>query len=522
MGDLPTEFNFDEGTPEDFATFIAAIRAGLTDTQLTVIVGGQPHVVPILAPQVRASDRQLPRTFDLRLTGGGQTVVVRLRRDNLYIIGFQPNTGTRWYELPHGTGRQLIPGAEVLRFQGNYNDLIQRPAANMDLQDVPLNAATIQGRVRALAVYNQTPNTIERGILTLAIVIAEAARITEISQFVQDSWWNQPPALLGAINANMIRNWGRSSEALLRHAAIGEFTLPDVALIPNLSAAIAVLGILLFHTIPVPGPSGSRPKRSVIAADTSSSYPSGQSLLEIFYIMVDNIDDENPGELYGTISVTDGAGTVNLWSRSSSNYVSTPPGELIILEGPPRPLYAADGLTITLDLWDEDLISDDPIAQGTLAFNPFDYDTQYDVVKRDPVSGTNGRVTVSYMALSDALYAQISVALINGDGEDPADVFGDMAADNGYGASALFHKTEKEHIDVKPNHFIPLARNLVAVPTNGTLSINADLWDYDEHWANPNDQIAKGIAKFQPLYKKSESKRITGAYGEIEVQVSWL
>ncbi|KAF5341614.1 hypothetical protein D9757_015034 [Collybiopsis confluens] len=494
MGDLPTGFDFDDGTAHQFMTFIQAILDGVCNSILTVTVGQERFDVRVLAPQARyARGRDGPPTFDLRLTGHDETVVVRIRRDNLYLIGFQPHNGG-WHELAHGAGPQLIPGPQSCLSEGTIMTCLA---------------------IRALATFDQTPRALERGVLTLIIVIAEATRFTDIAQHIHDSWWTTPSPTLGGDRANLTNNWAGSSTAFHRYPTIGDFLLPHVRLLPNILRAVVEVAIILAPT----DSSGSRPKRS-IAADISSLHVSGQPLLEIFSIMVDNIDNENPGELYGTISVTDSAGTESIWKRDSKHYVKTTPGDLIVLEGPSRPLYAADGFIISLDLWDSDLIWDDSIAKGTRTFNPFDYYTKYNEPQREKILGKNGWVTLEYIPLSNALYAQITVLLKKGGSEYSPEVYGDISAYNGHGTSSLYHKTSKQYSNVNVGTHIPLPRNLVAVPTNRSLRIVAKLWDHDPLF---DDKIADGYVDFHPLYKKSEPKTIKGdSDGEIEVHVTWL
>lgn len=225
--------------------------------------------------------------------------------------------------------------------------------------------------------------------------------------------------------------------------------------------------------------------------------------------------------MYGTVNIVDSIGTTSIWARAQNDYIRIGPGGFVRLEGPDRALSAANEFAIEFDLWDYDSSSpDDAIAQGTVQFNPFDYYTLHDSTQIRRVSGEYGSVDVSYVAMSDALYAQIKVVLINGDGENPANVFGDIFTDNGYGRSQLFRKGKKEYVDVLPQHPIPLVRGIVAAPTNGSLVVTANLWDHGS--PSPDDEIAKGEASFNPLYKKSETKRIIGVYGEFEVRVTWL
>ncbi|KAF5379299.1 hypothetical protein D9757_007644 [Collybiopsis confluens] len=472
MTNIPTAFDFDDG--EDvYNTFIEALRNGLA-------AGNRVQGVPILPAQQGA-----PQTFDLNLTADGSTVRVRFRRDNLYLIGYQANN--IWYEVAHETGgTHLIGGSTFLPFQGNYNLLARPSAADRNLRDVPLSVGAVNEAIRALAQNNPITGTgeqrraVARAIFTLAVVISEATSFACL--------WSRIRFM----------NVQRSPESQLPG-----HDLTSLACHPSLISLQP--SARWYHALVRWERTGhSLTRRSITDAALATSFIKGQPLLEIFYVTVNNIDDENPGDLFGSIRVTDSAGTVTIWNRGSRDWIEIKPGGRILLEGPSRPLYAADLWSIDLDLWDhdQDASPNDPIAQGTISFNPY------------------GSVTVSYVVIADALYAEISVILINGDGENPADVYGNISADGGYGVSELFRKSSEEYREVKPGSPIPLSKTVVAVPTKNTLRINANLWDYDT--IGFDDEITKGSADFQPLYKQSAKKRISGKYGEIEVRVMWM
>uniref|UniRef100_A0A803LJ85 DUF6598 domain-containing protein n=1 Tax=Chenopodium quinoa TaxID=63459 RepID=A0A803LJ85_CHEQI len=119
---------------------------------------------------------------------------------------------------------------------------------------------------------------------------------------------------------------------------------------------------------------------------------------------------------------------------------------------------------------------------------------------------------------SNNVQATLSVKLINGDGEDPADVYGNINGRFGIGSQfSLFNKQQSQRIEVRPGEFIPLSRSDVNVPEEAReMEIEAYLMDYDS--VSPDDEIANGKAVF--LVKasgESDKKTITGKYGSIEV-----
>ncbi|XP_048500903.2 uncharacterized protein LOC125497596 [Beta vulgaris subsp. vulgaris] len=97
---------------------------------------------------------------------------------------------------------------------------------------------------------------------------------------------------------------------------------------------------------------------------------------------------------------------------------------------------------------------------------------------------------------SNNVQATISVKLINGDGEDPADVYGNISGHFGIGSQfQLFNKSQSQYIEVRPGEFIPLERDEVVVPGEASeLEITAYLMDYDT--LSSDDEIANGKAVF--------------------------
>lgn len=520
----------DDNGAEAYDAFIVELRNLLA-------TGDWVESVPVLAEQVPPGGAL--EFFDINLTyndrGEQHIVQLRFRTDNLYFVGYRPQNSNIWFELAHEDGgtNTLIQDQEagratqLLPLGENYCTLTE--VAGMRLEDIPLSSSRIGAAITTLATDNGAPaneGNRARAILTLVFAIAEAARFRDISRLISNAWWTESAP--GTQYANRVRSWCRLSRAVQRTRNEGhgfDFNGESTG-IWSFVEAILALGIM-HYAANLPSTS-SRPKRSVPdmtypdgAFTSNTIFPQGQQLLEIFYVRVNNIDDEDPGQLYGSVIVTDSIGVENIWSRGHHSYVNTKPGQDILLEGPSRALSSSDEFYINIDLWDYDTLSpDDSIAQGRIIFNPSDYFTEHDVVKIRDVHGHYGSVTISYMVMTDGLYASIEVILINGDNEDPANVFGEIVVNNGHGQSELFRKASNEYVDVSPLSPIPLSRSVVAVPTTDKLLVNAELWDYDT--ISANDEIARGSVEFTPRYKQSESLEISGAYGKVEVRVTWM
>uniref|UniRef100_A0A803LJ64 DUF6598 domain-containing protein n=1 Tax=Chenopodium quinoa TaxID=63459 RepID=A0A803LJ64_CHEQI len=123
---------------------------------------------------------------------------------------------------------------------------------------------------------------------------------------------------------------------------------------------------------------------------------------------------------------------------------------------------------------------------------------------------------------SNNVEATLSVTLENGDGEDPAQIYGNITGRFGIGSQfSLFNKLQSQRIEVRPGKFIPLSQSAVNVPGAAKeMEIEANLMDYDS--LSADDEIANGKVVF--LVKEagvSETKPITGKHGSIEVKVLW-
>ncbi|XP_021717713.1 uncharacterized protein LOC110731086 [Chenopodium quinoa] len=123
---------------------------------------------------------------------------------------------------------------------------------------------------------------------------------------------------------------------------------------------------------------------------------------------------------------------------------------------------------------------------------------------------------------SNNVQATLSVKLINGDGEDPAQVYGSITGRFGISNQfSLFNRPQSQRIDVRPGEFIPLSQPSVNVPEAAdAMEITAYLMDYDT--LSPDDEIANGTVTFLVRGPGVEEKQpINGKYGSIEVNVTW-
>ncbi|KAL2151696.1 hypothetical protein VTH82DRAFT_6794 [Thermothelomyces myriococcoides] len=502
------DLNFSvDGGYEMYISVIEGLRNQLA-------VGNRIQGVPSLPPEV--SNPEELQFFDVNLSYAEYVPVqVRFRTDNLYLVGYRPRNSNTWYELRHNGGTLIHENGtttQILSFGENYNDMTR--AAKLGLDRVQLNSSSIGNAIRDLAMNTSDQESIARAILTLTYFIAEAARFKDISSLVQRVWWWQKDSEPGHQYANRVRSWAKLSAAVQRTRNAGhsfDFDGGGTG-ITTLDQAIESLGIM--HTKASPS-TGMASDREVLAWHTP--YAQGQPLLEIFYIWIRAINIEMRGKLYGTITVTDSAGTEVIWERDHRHYIHIQAGEDILLEGPSRALSAADEFYINIDLNDD--YSNATVAKETIIFDPFDYYTKSDVVNSHDTTSGNGSATICYMAIADGLHATICIVLTDVDDKHHADVYGGIIVDNGHAQSQLFRRARDDSVHVKRQHQIPLSKALAAVPTHGALLVNARLiYRSPDDW---DDELASGQAEFQPRYNKSEKKFISGACGKIEIHVSW-
>jgi hypothetical protein len=170
---------------------------------------------------------------------------------------------------------------------------------------------------------------------------------------------------------------------------------------------------------------------------------------------------------------------------------------------------------------DYDYLSpDDEVSRGQITWNYYENNVYNQTLYRE-VKGEYGSIAVCYAVYSNAVTATVQVTLINGDDEDPANVYGLIIASNTFSRQAitLFNKTDKEYVDVRPGEMIPLLRSVVVIPLNSSIKVAADLWDQDTF--SPDDSIAKGSVTLAAADSGSSTGTITGKYGSVLVKITW-
>ncbi|XP_057972817.1 uncharacterized protein LOC131160966 [Malania oleifera] len=499
-----------------YTHFIRSLRTRLA-------VDGYSHNLPVLPPPHHPP----PKSFDVFLKTHSASCTLRVRADNLHLLAFQPHsnsytaTSNQWFEfgrdddqnpqVPHHD--HLVPESFFLGFRpGCYADL--ENACGEKVETTKLGSSQLVDAVNQLAISEESQDR-ARSLIVVTQMICESIKFQRISDHLATTFrsCSPPPDWMLALG----RGWENLSAAL-HHADADpdmgfQIPQPNDMNIATADEAVAALGVLSGRSAV---PLTAKGNHSMVIRD------GGQPLAEVFAVRINNIDGEDPGDLYGIVKVIDGLGIQFIYNRKSSEYESIRPGQNALLSGPDRAISAIGSFTIDLDLWDYDtLSSDDEIARGQIFWNAYDPNNKLDTPLLSDVNGKYGSATVKYAVLSDAVVANVEVILIDGDGEDPADVYGDICARSSIFSdeSQLFRKASKEYINVRPRERISLSRSVVAVPLDATLIIKALLYDYDT--LSSDDEIANGTAEFPAQSSGLFTKNITGKYGEIQVNVKW-
>ncbi|KAM3465040.1 hypothetical protein MY5147_009369 [Beauveria neobassiana] len=501
--DIPVEeLKVDPSTKEVYKNFIERIRRRVQDS------GVSSHGRPVLPPQ------QMPPTswFDIVLRTQSQAVRLRIRSDNLYLDGYRAEDSDQWFEFGlENVDPHLIDGSMHLGFDGGYTSL-QTTAARR-------RSETALGQQQLTTAVNQLATTADRrerarSLLVVIQMICEAIRFTHISDTITNNYSAgvTPDERFTALE----NGWGDVSTALLRHDQNPEGQIqlprPNAMGINSVTDAVAVIGVLLRYSID----GGSRPRRQAQAL-----IPSGRPLVEILWLEIDNIDKEDPGDLYGTITATDGLSSQYLYNVDRADDQSVSPGDRVALTGPSRTISAAGSFVIDFNLVDKDsdVSNDDEIIKDQLSWNVYNASNQYDVPIPKPISGAYGQGKVDYVVMSNAAEALVEVVMVNGDNEDPANVFGTVRVHSKFVQRQLFQKADNEHIEIGQGKKIPLSRAVMAVPMDDTLEVHVDLTDHDPE--SFNDNIATGSVSFKPQVLRSASLPIPGQNGNVEVRVAW-
>lgn len=338
-------------------------------------------------------------------------------------------------------------------------------------------------------------------------MLPEALRFRAVSDFVYARIHdpNEPDSSISPMIAELVCNWGALSFEMRRSDLFGTFHELAKLGIGNALDAARLLGLVLWSSKTPPKPA---PITNVVSDVVTSK---GRQLVEIFGVQILDIDKKFPGNLYGKIRVVDGLSTPQyIFDRTKENSLSIKPQEYIPLTGPTRAISAFDSFYIDVSLMN---FPDIDVSRGQITWNYF-ADNVYNQPLREEVKGKYGSIAVSYAVYNNAVTATVQVTLIKG-------VYRTIKAFNTLSNETitLFNKNNKNYVDIKPQQQIPLLRSVVVVPLTSSIKVVADLSNQDS--SSSNDPIAQGSVTFAAAALGSNTGRINGKYGVVEVKVTW-
>lgn len=510
------EYNASEGGMGNYTEFIVTLRS---HDELTV-----RHVRT--RPVLRQLQRQasLVEWFHVVLRTSDHHITLRIRTDTLYLDAYQTETG-HWFEF----GRVSILGFTPLGFGADYGSR---------LGETMIGRAPLVSSINYLATSNNDDSrTTRRHLIVLMVMVCEATRFHSISHELIAPLFsrNLTSRLDGhGVDENLddddrlrrsqymaqIGGWGNLSEAVLRTDAIGGQWFPQFPHmgITTLDWAIVVLGMLRFYCW-----EGDRHWPGRQQGECSSTIE-GRPILEVFRVVIMNIDNEKPGQLYGTIKINDGLGSQYIYNRPRAEYESISPNENVTLIGPDRPTSALDTVEVDFDLKDADfLTSDDEILKQVFTWNFLDLEKKLDTIVAQGVGNDRGNASLIYAVLANAVAATFDIKLVDGNGENPAYVYGTITARTGDFQNeriVLFEKKNShDYVSVKPGESIPLLRSAMAVTVRDIIYIEANLWHHNSILADK--EIANGKANYSATMSAINSGTSNRQIGGINVIVQW-
>lgn len=224
------ELNVSQGS--SYGAFISGVR-----NQLVLHAGATRHLELVLLRPQEEDPRKAPWFGVMLQCSSGDSVLLRVRADNLYISGYRSPAG-RWWEFRGGS---VIGTATQLAFTDNYESMGK--AAKSALGEVTLGKTELEAAVRQLAVAGANANAnanaaggrqnqkdTARSLMVIAVMVCEAIRFRSMGGALAHIMCNAGRRL-GELPAHMVeqvKNWGSLSEYWLGAVLYGQAFLPLV------------------------------------------------------------------------------------------------------------------------------------------------------------------------------------------------------------------------------------------------------------------------------------------------------
>ncbi|KAJ5105020.1 Ribosome-inactivating protein [Penicillium alfredii] len=504
------EFDLERGRYElndEYSLFISQLRLQVRDP------GQFARGVPILPrpaePPTRFFDVVLKTSADSL-----NSLKLRFRRDNLYLIAYQDGN-EQWNGF--ADTYQLVPDCADLRVESGYESLGRW--AKKGREKIELGWNKLLNAVRELAGNTASGQEKASALIVIIEMISESLRFVEIRRGIYNNYTqsiepSKKPDLLERFKL-LENKWDDLSLAVQypgEKLHLSDETSKKLKM-ETIEQVKRALGMALYMTVPKKG------KAAIGKATTQN----GRHLVEFFDMRILNINSEGPGKVYGAIIAANGLQNDYVYSRDREDHESIEPGQYATLTGPSRTISAIDDFNLDFNLKSRDALSaEDEVANSRIAWNATDQANKYDEVRTDIINGPSGSVALDYVVMSNATEALVDIVLVDWDGEDLADVYGEIYAQTFSFPEKrikLFRRESHDPVGVHPHSCVPLLRSALAVPMDASLTIRASLWN---HGRTSDKEIANGTAEFEPATLQSASGLITGQHGKLEVRVSWI
>jgi hypothetical protein len=212
MADFTHTFDIDPKNPNSssastqYEMFIARLRNFVRDPDIEL-----HSSLPTLLPQQK--DDKTPPCFDLVLMTEHYSITLRIRRDNIYMLGYKVTNGSKWYEFANKECYHFIPESTFLEFGDSYMAL--QNAAKRDRSEIKLGRAQLRTAVNELAKSKANSVDQASNLLIIVQIICESLRFKYISRYIQQCYTTWGEGMVPDDKMLELENcWARRSREL--------------------------------------------------------------------------------------------------------------------------------------------------------------------------------------------------------------------------------------------------------------------------------------------------------------------
>ncbi|XP_052197403.1 ribosome-inactivating protein charybdin-like [Diospyros lotus] len=211
------------------------------------------HGRPVLHPEVNPPTQW----FDIILQNSSNKVRLRIRLDNLYLVGYQMENG-KWLEfgLTNPKAPHQIPNSTFLGFKDDYQSMDNAASKDQNRENIKLGWKSLEEAVSRLATSDDGEKR-AWSLIVVSQMIPESMRFRSISKQLatkfqddsaKDNKAEPPPEWM----RKQMNNWGPISRELLHIDSDPNhrFQLPSDAegsRIKTVEDAVAAIGMIKYY-----------------------------------------------------------------------------------------------------------------------------------------------------------------------------------------------------------------------------------------------------------------------------------